>query len=89
MDPYGPEKSPKIRKKFALLGAFKGPCTLPGATICPEDLLRLSLHGLTFLEGPAVDPRHQQLLGQRHVDRPQRPDHPQHQDDRLQPRVDV
>ena len=27
--PYGPEKSPKICKKFALLGAFKGPVTLP------------------------------------------------------------
>jgi hypothetical protein len=34
-------------------------------------------------------PRHQQLLGQRHVNRPQRADHPQHKDDRLQPRVFV
>ena len=29
MGPYGPEKFRKIRKQFALLGAFKGPCTLP------------------------------------------------------------
>ena len=29
MGPYGPQKSPKIRKIFALLGAFKVPCTLP------------------------------------------------------------
>ena len=29
MDPYGPEESPKIRKTLALLGAFKGTCTLP------------------------------------------------------------
>ena len=26
---YGSEKSKKIRKRFALLGAFKGPVTLP------------------------------------------------------------
>ena len=34
MGPYGPEKSPKIRKEFAFVGAFKGPCTLPDATVC-------------------------------------------------------
>ena len=27
--PYGPEKSPNIRKQVALVGAFKGPVTLP------------------------------------------------------------
>ena len=34
MGPYGPEKSRKIRRKFGLLGAFKGPCTLPQVTGC-------------------------------------------------------
>ena len=29
MGPYGLEESKKIRKQFALLGAFEGPCTLP------------------------------------------------------------
>ena len=29
MVPYGPEKSKKIRKNIAFIGAFKGPCTLP------------------------------------------------------------
>ena len=29
MGPYGPEKSERIRKKIAFMGAFKGPCTLP------------------------------------------------------------
>ena len=29
MDPYGPEKSPKIRKEIAFIGAFKVPCSLP------------------------------------------------------------
>ena len=29
MGPYGPEKSQKIHKKIAFIGAFKGPCTLP------------------------------------------------------------
>ena len=29
MGPYEPEKSQKIHKKFAFIGAFKGPCMLP------------------------------------------------------------
>ena len=29
MGPYGPEKTKTICKTFALLGAFKGPVTLP------------------------------------------------------------
>ena len=29
MGPYGPEKFPKIHNKFAFIGAFTGPCTLP------------------------------------------------------------
>ena len=29
MGPYGLEEIPKIRKKFALIGAFKEPVTLP------------------------------------------------------------
>ena len=29
MGPYGPEKPKEMCKKFALLVAFKGPCTLP------------------------------------------------------------
>ena len=29
MGPCGPEKSPKMRKKIAFIGAFKVPCTLP------------------------------------------------------------
>ena len=43
MGPYGPEKSWKIRKRFALLGAFKGPCTLPQATVWMIHLVRISL----------------------------------------------
>ena len=27
--PYWPVKSPNIHKKIVLIGAFKGPCTLP------------------------------------------------------------
>ena len=27
--PYGPEKSQKLRKEIVLIGAFKGPVTLP------------------------------------------------------------
>ena len=32
--PYGSEKSKKIRKQFASIGAFKGPVTLPQVTVC-------------------------------------------------------
>ena len=34
MGPYGPEEFQKISKRLALLGACKGPCTLPYAAVC-------------------------------------------------------
>ena len=34
MGPYGPEKSQKVYKRIAFIGAFKGPCTMPEATVC-------------------------------------------------------
>ena len=33
MGPYGPEKSQKTHKEIAFIGAFKGSCTLPRATV--------------------------------------------------------